>query len=60
MTNKTITRNNGGTAEHTVEVSAITIPDLWHIAMRLDKSDREAVLECWHIAHDLKQHLESK
>ena len=34
------------------------IPDLWHIAMRLQgeglEQACEAVLEVWHMAHDLK------
>ena len=59
--------------ERTVEVSKITIPDLWHVAMALkdmgDKEPRfggaygmsasEAVLECWHLCHDLKRAIET-
>ncbi len=34
------------------------IPDLWHIAMGLSPGRaREAVLETWHLAHDLKKNL---
>ena len=30
------------------------IPDLWHIAMRRNKAEREAILQVWHMAHDFK------
>jgi hypothetical protein len=48
-----ITRAKGGTAERLVPIDEITIPDLWHLAMGLDKQRRDDVLECWHLAHDL-------
>ena len=37
------------------------VPDLWHIAMRIeDQQDREAVLQVWHMAHDLKACVEGQ
>lgn len=64
-----ITLSKGGTAERTLELSAISIPDLWKIAHAPgllpglkdctlgDKSAQELIVECWHIAHDLKRTL---
>jgi hypothetical protein len=34
--------------------SQIEIPDLWHLALRLPKSECDKVLETWHLAHDLR------
>ena len=53
-----ITLSKGGTNERKVELSSIRIPDLWHIAQRLDAEDKELVLKCWHLARDLKNALE--
>lgn len=58
MNAKQVTLSKGGTAEKTVDVAKLQIPDLWHIAHRLDEEDKEKVLECWHLAHDLKTHIE--
>lgn len=56
-----ITLNKGGTAERVTEAEALQIPDLWHIADHLRAEHRneaaEAVLQCWHLAHDLKRHI---
>jgi hypothetical protein len=56
-----ITRAPGGTAERTVQAGEITIPDLWHIAMRLRDQGQhlnsDAVLEAWHLCHDLLKHI---
>jgi len=57
MTDPLVTFAKGGTDQHTVHASEIEIPDLWHLAMRLDGQDREMVLRCWHIAHDLARHI---
>lgn len=62
---KNIILSKGGTNERTVEVSQIIIPDLWNIAHlpELDgytlggKSATDLILECWHLAHDLKRAL---
>ena len=37
----------------------IEIPDLWHLAMNLGSGTPEgkAVLETWHLAHDMKKTL---
>ena len=56
-----VTLNNGGTKECQVPVSNILIPDLWGVYMMLKKSNPEAaemVLDCWHLAHDLRNHIE--
>jgi hypothetical protein len=52
---------NGGAREYG------TIPDLWHIAQHLksDPGERgqamaEAVLQVWHMAHDLKACIEGQ
>ena len=68
----TFTRSKGGTAEREEIISQIQVPDLWKIAevfqgksntMYMSKANREAVadaiLECWHLAHDMKKHLQS-
>jgi len=40
------------------------IPDLWHVAQYLASKDRkeasDAVLEVWHMAHDLKAVIEKQ
>lgn len=56
-----ITLAKGGTAEKTVELKEIVIPDLWKVAQIKelegytlgDKSVKEAIIEGWHLAHDL-------
>ena len=64
-----ITLNKGGTAEKVIDVAAIQVPDLWHIAEWLDieatkKADprlavaAEKILDCWHLAHDMKTHIQ--
>jgi len=68
----TFTRSKGGTAEREEIISQIQVPDLWKIAeifqgksntIYMSKANREAVadaiLECWHLAHDMKRHLQS-
>ena len=64
---KQITLAKGGTAERTVNVGTLRVPDLWHLIMYLedhpeidighhhlgDKPLAEAVRECWHLCHDL-------
>lgn len=50
-------RAKGGSSERIEDIASITIPDLWHIAMRLKKSGDEVssdmVLDTWYLAHDL-------
>lgn len=55
-----IVRAKGGAAEQTVSINQIVVPDLWHIAMGFPEGsrEREMILETWHLAHDLKRHIE--
>jgi len=57
-----ITLNKGGNAEHVIDASALHVPDLWHIAMWLESNDMSGsskkVLDCWHLAHDMKTHIQ--
>jgi hypothetical protein len=90
---QTLTRSKGGTAEREVPILSLSVPDLWHIAMRfndiaydLEKCVKIApkdgkddvivtveyspsdivrlkamsimVLDCWHLAHDMKTMLQ--
>lgn len=56
-----VTRARGGTAEQTLPAGDIVVPDLWHIYIALKNEQRpqaaEAVLEVWHLAHDLLKHI---
>ena len=52
-----ITLAPNGTARRTVAAQDVEIPDLWHIAQRLCEEDREAVLQVWHNAHDMRDVL---
>ena len=67
----TITLSKGGTAEREADINTITIPDCWHSYERLldiaegrtlppDNARHHAamVLELWHLAHDLKRHIQ--
>jgi len=68
--NATFTRSKGGTAEREEIISQIQVPDLWHLylALKDGKLTRnkkilakaaEDVYEAWHLAHDMKRHLQS-
>jgi hypothetical protein len=62
---QTITRAKGGTKEREVEIKLIEVPDLWHIAMSLHAGNKhtprsKAVLECWHLCHDLLAHIKGE
>ena len=46
-----------GRGRHEVQLQDIEVPDAWHVAMRLKGQDREVVLECWHLCHDLLANL---
>lgn len=56
-----ITLSKGGTKEKTLNANDVQIPDLWHLARSVRQSHgndaEDAILECWHIAHDLKNHI---
>lgn len=55
----TITLNEGGTGERVIDILHIQIPDIWHIAHRIEnEEDRKLVLEVWSLAHDMKRHLQ--
>ena len=61
-----ITLAKGGTAEREVDVQEIQVPDLWHVAMALkddpsyDNRAADMILETWHLAHDMKRHLQEQ
>jgi len=54
---ETIIRAPRGAERHEERLDSIEVPDLWHIAMRLKGQDREMVLSCWHLCHDLLANL---
>jgi hypothetical protein len=72
----TITINKGGAAEAQVELDTLQVPDLWHIAnwvegeaiRRRRKGDigngldnqAKAILDTWHLAHDLLNHIRNQ
>ena len=51
-----VTIHKGGTAEYTVPLAELHIPDLWHVVASCPE-DRAKLIECWHIAHALKTEL---
>jgi len=70
--NATFTRSKGWAAEREEIISQIQVPDLWKIAELFQdkanaiylptaarKAAADAILECWHLAHDMKRHLQS-
>ena len=52
-----VTLARKGSARRIVLAGELEIPDLWHIAMKLDEPAQAAVLKVWHLCHDLKQHI---
>ena len=60
--NKMITLAKGGTDERQVPLSDIAVPDVWALASRirdtLGDEAAEQVLAVWHLAHDLRRHIE--
>jgi len=53
-----ITFHKGGTAEYTLPVNHVVIPDLWHIAQsQSEPYATKAILEVWHMAHNLLNHI---
>ena len=55
---RTITLNKGGSAEKTVNLDKVKIPDLWNIATSQENQlSKAAILETWHLAHDLLRAL---
>ena len=68
--NATFTRSKGGTAEREELISQIQLPDLYLLAEeiirpgnRILKENRERfadmLIGTWHLAHDMKRHLQS-
>lgn len=71
MKKKTITRAKGGTRECKVSVDDIHVPDLWHIAVKIETGEyeklllskkekkyiAEQILDCWGLSHDLLRHV---
>ena len=55
--NRKIIRAPKGTNRCEIALKDIKIPDLWHIAMTFREPVRGAILETWHLAHDLLQNL---
>ena len=57
-----ITRAKGGELERDVDINDVQIPDLWHMAMWLKENKMvlwaEMALECWHLCHDLRRHIQ--
>ena len=64
-----ITRSKGGNAERQVDIHAYDVPDLYQIAEYMREHEpslmfgtgvkaHEAILECWHLCHDLIKHIE--
>ncbi len=45
-----------------VPIDEVQVPDLWHIGMYLADeqmyTESMAVLDCWHLAHNLKDKLQ--
>lgn len=62
--NVKVTLNRGGSAETTVPLAQLNVPDAWHAAMQLKKlgfeSHCETVLETWHLAHSLLKELQER
>lgn len=62
MSKTTFTRARGGTSQREEPIAEITIPDCWHAAEVLRAQGypqmADAVMETWHLAHDLKRHVQ--
>jgi hypothetical protein len=69
-----LVRGRGGAGEHEVLFQDIQVPDLWDIALSMNETGQKIncfkdgeftevlagdyVLDCWHLAHDLKRHAQ--
>jgi|TARA_B110000263_G_scaffold249899_1_gene269135 hypothetical protein len=68
MNTNMFTRSKGGTAEREELISQIEVPDLWHLIQAMKQgttiSKKEgqrlvaSIEECWHLAHDMKRHMQ--
>ncbi len=54
----TITMHKGGTGEKEIKISALQVPDLWHVAQHQGERYKALILDCWHLAHAMKDHLQ--
>jgi len=55
-----ITLSKGGTDEKIVNVTSITVPDLWPIIddeLGYDTPNGQKVCKCWHLCHDLLNYI---
>jgi len=53
-----VTLSPRGTGRRDIDLSSHNIPDLWHIAQaQKDERAKQAILEVWQLAHDLKDHI---
>lgn len=71
-TRHTMVRSPDGENRRRVELSTVTVPDLWHIAIALKEGRGrnipqaaqvragDAILEAWHLAHDLLENLRAE
>ena len=65
----TFTRSKGGTEEREEIISQIEVPDLWFLIQGMKQGTTiskiegqrlvAAIEETWHLAHDLRKHLQS-
>lgn len=51
--------NENGTAEEHIRIQAIVVPDAWHAIMRAPEPDQQILLDVWHLANDLKKHVQA-
>ena len=59
-----ITLNRGGTAERTVDVDSLQVPDVWNASFVVDEHLSEAagerIRECWNLCHNLLRHAQEQ
>ena len=59
-----VIRSAKGTLRREAPLSEIQVPNLWHIAHRtadnLTQSDRDTILECWYLCHDLLANIRAE
>lgn len=56
----TLIRAPKGSARREVDLDSVEIPDLWHVAIKLNTEEAEMILECWHLCHDLLAHAKKQ
>lgn len=51
-------QGEGAKTHKQVAIESVHVPDMWHLAMaQATREDRALILQCWHLAHDLKAAL---